>query len=73
MSPRQSSDHYSVPPDPMAMQTGPGGKIDRQSTVPFHLKLFYRTGGFRRYVLYPLPIHLSCNARCTLTLNNLQD
>lgn len=31
----------------MAMQTSRDGKIDRQSTVPFHLKLFYRTGSFR--------------------------
>ncbi len=31
----------------MAMQTG---TIDRQKTVPFHLKLFYKTGGFRRCV-----------------------
>ena len=49
MSLRHLSDHYVK----MAMQTGSGGKIDRQSTVPFHLKLFYRTGGFRRYVLVP--------------------
>ena len=32
----------------MTMQTNPSGKIDRQTTVPFHLKLFYRTGGFHR-------------------------
>lgn len=38
----------------MAMQAGgSGGKIDRQSTVPFHLKLFYRTGSFRRFVHSP--------------------
>ncbi|KAL9601526.1 MAG: hypothetical protein Q9219_002478 [cf. Caloplaca sp. 3 TL-2023] len=39
----------------MAMQTGPGGKIDRQTTCPFHLKLFYRTGGFHRLDDFPLP------------------
>jgi hypothetical protein len=33
----------------MAMQTAPDGKaIDRQTTVPFHLKLFYRTGSHHR-------------------------
>jgi histone deacetylase complex subunit SAP18 len=25
------------------------GKVDRQTTTPFHLKLFYRNGGFHRY------------------------
>ncbi|KAI9777224.1 MAG: hypothetical protein M1816_004823 [Peltula sp. TS41687] len=39
----------------MALQAGSGGKIDRQSTVPFHLKLFYRTGSFRRFVRSPAP------------------
>ena len=33
----------------------PGGKIDRQTTTPFHLKLFYRTGSFHRYLSLPLP------------------
>ncbi|KAI4286002.1 MAG: hypothetical protein L6R38_000229 [Xanthoria sp. 2 TBL-2021] len=40
----------------MAMQTGSGGKVDRQTTCPFHLKLFYRTGGFHKYAgLLELP------------------
>jgi hypothetical protein len=25
-----------------------GGKIDRQTTTPFHLKLFYRNNAFHR-------------------------
>lgn len=33
----------------MAMQITPDGKVDRQVVTPFHLKLFYRTGGFHRY------------------------
>ncbi|KAI9797354.1 MAG: hypothetical protein M1833_005534 [Piccolia ochrophora] len=32
----------------MALQTAPDGRIDRQKTVPFHLKLFYRSGSFHR-------------------------
>ncbi|MCJ1255949.1 hypothetical protein MMC24_003768 [Lignoscripta atroalba] len=59
----------------MAMQTGPGGKVDRQTTTPFHLKLFYRTGAFHRLDEFPtstsavLPPHLqiytwpSCSLR----------
>ncbi|KAI4189203.1 MAG: hypothetical protein L6R41_001646 [Letrouitia leprolyta] len=42
----------------MAMQTSVNGKIDRQTTCPFHLKLFYRTGGFHRYNSPNFP-HLS--------------
>ncbi|KAM0800305.1 Sin3 associated polypeptide p18, partial [Usnea florida] len=38
----------------MAMQTGPGGKVDRQTTTPFHLKLFYRTGSFHSLADFPL-------------------
>ena len=33
-------------------------KIDRQTTTPFHLKLFYKTSGFHRYLLpSPSPPH----------------
>ena len=35
----------------MAMQTTSSGKLDRTTTCPFHLKLFYRTGSFHRYQL----------------------
>jgi hypothetical protein len=38
-----------------AMDTAPS-KVDRQTTTPFHLKLFYKNGGFHRYnlsLVYP--------------------
>lgn len=37
----------------MAMQTGPGGKVDRQTTTPFHLKLFYKVNVFHKSVTSP--------------------
>ena len=40
----------------MAMQTSPTGTLDRQTVVPFHLKLFYRTGGFHSHVSPQTPI-----------------
>ena len=60
---------------PMAMQTGPGGKVDRQTTCPFHLKLFYRTGGFHRYVeLSKDPLRFeSLNARQTRRFPHILD
>lgn len=33
----------------MAAQPTSNGKLDRQTTTPFHLKLFYSAGGFHRY------------------------
>ncbi|KAF6230708.1 hypothetical protein HO173_011060 [Letharia columbiana] len=64
----------------MAMQTGPGGKVDRQTTTPFHLKLFYRTGSFHSLTdfptatptgLPPLPPHLQIYTWPTCTLREL--
>ncbi|KAI9762649.1 MAG: hypothetical protein M4579_000267 [Chaenotheca gracillima] len=57
------------------------GKIDRQSTVPFHLKLFYRVGGFHRLEDFhahssssssaALPQHLQIYTWPTCTLREL--
>ncbi|CAF9923770.1 hypothetical protein IMSHALPRED_006013 [Imshaugia aleurites] len=64
----------------MAMQTGPGGKVDRQTTTPFHLKLFYRTGSFHSLSDFPLatpnasshlPPHLQIYTWPTCTLREL--
>ncbi|KAI9681105.1 MAG: hypothetical protein M1817_002387 [Caeruleum heppii] len=61
----------------MALQTDPGGKVDRQSTVPFHLKLFYRTGGFLRLEDFhsaspsTLPPHLQIYTWPSCTLREL--
>ncbi|KAI9823118.1 MAG: hypothetical protein M1826_000269 [Phylliscum demangeonii] len=61
----------------MAMQVGSGGKVDRQSTTPFHLKLFYRTGGFRRLEeFHPsptahLPPHVQVYTWSTCTFREL--
>ncbi|CAD6578270.1 MAG: hypothetical protein ASARMPRED_008666 [Alectoria sarmentosa] len=59
------------------MQTGPGGKVDRQTTTPFHLKLFYRTGSFHSLTDFPtsapanLPPHLQIYTWPTCTLREL--
>ncbi|KAI9721205.1 MAG: hypothetical protein M1812_002366 [Candelaria pacifica] len=61
----------------MALQTGPGGKVDRQTTTPFHLKLFYRTGSFHRLEEFPsspsttLPPHLQIYTWPSCTLREL--
>ncbi|KAI9838044.1 MAG: hypothetical protein M1819_006198 [Sarea resinae] len=61
----------------MALQTGPGGKVDRQTTTPFHLKLFYRTGSFHRLddfhpsPSHSLPPHLEIYTWPTCTLREL--
>ncbi|KAI9880238.1 MAG: hypothetical protein M1830_004582 [Pleopsidium flavum] len=61
----------------MALQTGPGGKVDRQTTTPFHLKLFYRTGAFHRLEEFPsssagsLPPHLQIYTWPSCTLREL--
>ncbi|KAH0537300.1 hypothetical protein FGG08_005890 [Glutinoglossum americanum] len=60
----------------MAQRTGPSGsKTDRQSTTPFHLKLFYRTNAFHRLdefsPSHPLPPHLQIYTWPTCTLREL--
>ncbi|KAL2038900.1 hypothetical protein N7G274_008422 [Stereocaulon virgatum] len=61
----------------MAMQTAPNGKVDRQTTTPFHLKLFYRTGSFHSPTEFPtstptpLPPHLQIYTWPTCTLREL--
>ncbi|KAI9807044.1 MAG: hypothetical protein M1825_005761 [Sarcosagium campestre] len=60
----------------MAPPPVPEGKVDRQKTVPFHLKLFYRTGGFHRPEEFhpsasPLPPHLQIYTWPTCTLREL--
>ncbi|MDI1487631.1 MAG: hypothetical protein OHK93_006901 [Ramalina farinacea] len=65
----------------MAMQTSPTGTLDRQTVVPFHLKLFYRTGGFHSLTDFPtstttnpptpLPRHLQIYTWPTCTLREL--
>lgn len=61
----------------MAMQITPDGKVDRQVITPFHLKLFYRTGGFHRYSL-PLSLQpstspVSLQEICTTTAETAPD
>ncbi|KAI9655698.1 MAG: hypothetical protein M1829_000610 [Trizodia sp. TS-e1964] len=60
----------------MAMQVGSGGKIDRQSTTPFHLKLFYRSAGFHRLEEFlptqsSIPQHLQIYTWPTCSLREL--
>ncbi|MCJ1402367.1 hypothetical protein MMC11_005587 [Xylographa trunciseda] len=61
----------------MTLQPGPTAKVDRQTTTPFHLKLFYRTGGFHRLEEFPtspaspLPSHLQIYTWPTCTLREL--
>jgi len=61
----------------MALQPGTATKVDRQTTTPFHLKLFYRTGGFHRLEEFPtspaspLPSHLQIYTWPTCTLREL--
>ncbi|KZF23962.1 hypothetical protein L228DRAFT_281087 [Xylona heveae TC161] len=59
----------------MALQTAPGGKVDRQTTTPFLLKLFYRTGSFHRLDEFhptgPLPPHLQIYTWSSCTLREL--
>ncbi|MCJ1475445.1 TATA-binding protein-associated factor 2N [Lambiella insularis] len=58
-------------------QPGATTKIDRQTTTPFHLKLFYKTGGFHRPEEFPtsptspLPPHLQIYTWPTCTLREL--
>ncbi|PSS22377.1 hypothetical protein M430DRAFT_98405 [Amorphotheca resinae ATCC 22711] len=51
------------------------GKVDRQATTPFYLKLFYRNGGFHRLdefsPLGDLPPHLQIYTWPTATLREL--
>lgn len=51
------------------------GKVDRQTTTPFHLKLFYRNGGFHRLdefnPLGELPPHLQIYTWQSCTLREL--
>ena len=42
----------------MAMQTSPNGKIDRRTTVPFLLKLYYKQGHFHSYVTQRFALRL---------------
>lgn len=59
------------------MQTGPGGKVDRQTTTPFHLKLFYKLNAFHRLEEFPsstsgpLPPHLQIYTWPSCTLREL--
>ncbi|KAI9810105.1 MAG: hypothetical protein M1827_006716 [Pycnora praestabilis] len=61
----------------MALQNAPGGKVDRQTTTPFHLKLFYRAGAFHRLDEFPsassaaLPPHLQIYTWPSCTLREL--
>ncbi|MCJ1248247.1 hypothetical protein MMC30_005464 [Trapelia coarctata] len=61
----------------MAAQPTSSGKVDRQTTTPFHLKLFYSTGGFHRLDAFPstptapLPPHLQIYTWPTCTLREL--
>ncbi|KAK5014143.1 Sin3 associated polypeptide p18-domain-containing protein [Cryomyces antarcticus] len=62
----------------MALQGGPGAKVDRQTTTPFLLKLFYRTGTFHRLDEFPsattstsLPPHLQIYTWPTCTVSEL--
>ncbi|MCJ1390345.1 hypothetical protein MMC18_003204 [Xylographa bjoerkii] len=61
----------------MALQATLPAKVDRQTTTPFHLKLFYRTGGFHRLEEFPtsssspLPPHLQIYTWPTCTLREL--
>ncbi|KIN06003.1 hypothetical protein OIDMADRAFT_100848 [Oidiodendron maius Zn] len=51
------------------------GKVDRQTTTPFYLKLFYKSGGFHRvdefYSSEELPPHLQIYTWHTATLREL--
>ncbi|TVY34488.1 Histone deacetylase complex subunit, partial [Lachnellula subtilissima] len=55
--------------------SGAPGKVDRQQTTPFYLKLFYRSGGFHRIdefaSLSELPPHLQIYTWQTCTLREL--
>ncbi|KAI9850936.1 MAG: hypothetical protein M1838_004822 [Thelocarpon superellum] len=62
----------------MASSAPAGPKIDRQTTVPFHLKLFYRSGGFHRLEEFhpspgtaALPAHLQIYTWPSCTLREL--
>ncbi|RDL40748.1 Uncharacterized protein BP5553_00727 [Venustampulla echinocandica] len=57
------------------MEASGVAKVDRQTTTPFHLKLFYRNGGFHRLdefsPLSELPPHLQIYTWQTCTLREL--
>ena len=59
----------------MTTQPTPSQKLDRQTTVPFHLKLFYKTNGFHSVSEFtttgPLPAHLQIYTWPTCTLREL--